>query len=241
MSARRFFVEGVRRSGEAVTIGGADAHKIVNVLRLHDGAHLEIVDSAGALFDATVETSDGEVRATLRDELPRDDQSGRAIVEIAQAVPKGQKMDFVVEKATELGAAAILPFTSERTVASAEGTAKLERWRRLGKSAAQQCGRRDVPRIDAPIPFAQLLERFADYDAVIFPWELAPQVPVRETLAGMLESAHRVLVVVGPEGGFSHEEAEEAKARGARLVWLGRRILRTETAAMVLLAVLEYL
>ena len=242
MSARRYFVEGIRHAGDVVTIGGGDARKIATVLRLRDGARIEVVDSGGSLFDATIEVRDRNVLATLVAELPVENESGRSRVDIAQAVPKGQKMDFVVEKSTELGAAAILPFLSERTIArDAVGAAKVERWRRIAKTAAQQSGRRDVPNVETPMEFDRLLERFGEYDAVLFPWELAPREPARERLPAITAGARRVLVVVGPEGGFTHAEAEAARDRGAHWLWLGRRILRTETAAMVLLAILEYL
>ena len=240
MPARRFFVEGVRAAGERVAIGGADAHKIVAVLRLRDGDSIELVDSAGTQFDARVCVEDGDVSASLLSARLADLERIRS-VDVAQAVPKGQKMDFIVEKATELGAHAILPFYSERSVAHAPGAAKVDRWRRLARSAAQQCGRRFVPEIDPVVSFDELLERFDGYDAVLFPWELAPAEALRERLPQVLEGASRVLVVVGPEGGFSHAEADAAESRGAVLVWLGERILRTETAAMVLLAILEYL
>lgn len=240
MPARRFFVEGVRATGERVAIGGADARKIVAVLRLRDGDDVELVDSAGTRFVARLHVDGSEVSASLLAAHTIGHPSARS-VDVAQAVPKGQKMDFVVEKATELGARAIVPFCSERSVAHASGTAKIERWRRLARTAAQQCGRSFVPEIAAVLPFDELLERFAEYDVVLFPWELAPAEPLRKTLPPLLDGATRVLVVVGPEGGFSHAEADAAAARGAHLLWLGARILRTETAAMVLLAVLEYL
>lgn len=240
MPARRFFVEGVRATGERVTIGGADARKIVAVLRLRDGDDVELVDSAGTRYDARLHVDGSEVAASLLGAHPIEAQVTRW-VDVAQAIPKGQKMDFVVEKATELGARAIVPFCSERSVAHAPGTTKLERWRRLARTASQQCGRSFVPEIPAVLSFEELLERFSGYDAVVFPWELAPAEPLRETLPRLVDGASRVLVVIGPEGGFSHAEADAAAARGAHLVWLGTRILRTETAAMVLLAILEYL
>lgn len=240
MPARRFFIEGVRAIGDRVTIGGADAHKIVAVLRLRDGDAVELVDSAGTQFDARVHVDGNNLSASLLAARPVAHAARRAI-DVAQAIPKGQKMDFVVEKATELGARAVLPFTSERSVAHAPGSAKVERWRRLARSAAQQCGRSFVPEIGEVLSYEDLLAQFAQYDAVLFPWELAPAEPLRQTLTPLLDGAARVLVVIGPEGGFSHAEAEAAGERGAHLVWLGPRILRTETAAMVLLAVLEYL
>jgi 16S rRNA (uracil1498-N3)-methyltransferase len=238
VSARRFFVEGVHAEGTSVTIEGGDAHKIVAVLRLRDGDRIDVVDSAGTMFDAVVAVAGGNVTATLA-AATVEEAAPRIEVDVAQAVPKGQKMDFIVEKATELGAHAILPFYSERGVVRDSG--KVERWRRLAKSAAQQSGRRHVPAVEAPLDYAALLARFHRYDLVLFPWELAGPVPLRETLPALLPGANRILIVVGPEGGFSHAEADAAAAGGARLVWLGRRILRTETAAMVLLAILEYM
>ncbi|MGA8535154.1 MAG: 16S rRNA (uracil(1498)-N(3))-methyltransferase [Candidatus Tumulicola sp.] len=239
MPARRFFVEGVRETGACVAIAGSDARKIVRVLRLTDGDAIEVVDSAGQLFAASVAIDGTRVRATLDRTAADDaDDAGVPRFDVAQALPKGTKMDFVVEKTTELGANAILPFCSERTIARDAGAARVERWRRLAKTSAQQCGRRAVPVVRDVLPaFDSLLERFKDYDAVLFPWELAPHAPLRERLPELIRDAHRVLIVVGPEGGFTHDEAEAAQARGASLLWMGPRILRTETAAMALLAI----
>lgn len=149
-------------------------------------------------------------------------------------------MDFVVEKLTELGAASIIPLQSERTIVSDVSPNKLERWRRLAKSAAQQCGRNDIPQIEDPLALRDLLARFSDYDLVLLPWELAEGAPLRETLPTLLSEMQRVLVLIGPEGGFSHAEAEAARSAGAQLVSLGSRILRTETAGLVALAVIAY-
>jgi 16S rRNA (uracil1498-N3)-methyltransferase len=237
--ARRFFVEGLRTPGSVVDITGRDARKIVSVLRLRAGDRIELVDSGGTLFDAQLSLEDGRVSATLTAALP--DEPEYSVeplrVDVAQAVPKGHKMDFVVEKAAELGVNTIVPFSSERTSAGASD-AKLERWRRLAKTASQQSGRRSVARVEDPVAFARLLERFASYDLVLFSWELAARVALRDRLPALLESTRRVLIVIGPEGGFSHEEAEAALADGAEMLWLGPRILRTETAALALLAII---
>lgn len=239
MSARRFFVEGVYAAGAAVEIAGTDAHKIVHVLRLRDGSSIEIVDSAGTLFAATIDAGAAIVRARLNEMIAADAPSGAPAIDLAQAVPKGQKMDFVVEKATELGVAAVLPFYCERTIVKEIAAGKPERWRRLARTAAQQCGRRDIPSIAEPMSYQALLARFASYDVVLFPWELAPQTPLRESLPPALAGAGRALVAIGPEGGFTHDEAEAARDRGAVMLWLGRRILRTETAALALLATID--
>jgi 16S rRNA (uracil1498-N3)-methyltransferase len=238
MPARRFFVRDAHRAGEVVAIHGSDAHKIVNVLRLRDGDVIEVVDSHGSIFAATLESKAGELQARLGE--PRSAPAPRVVIDVAQGIPKGQKMDFVVEKLGELGVRALLPLRSERTIAADVGPAKLERWRRLARSAAQQSGRTDLLAVTDSLPFAQLCLQFPEYDAVIFPWEAAEPQPLREALPGIVGEAARILVVVGPEGGFSHAEAESAKAAGAHLVSLGSRILRTETAALAVVAILGY-
>jgi 16S rRNA (uracil1498-N3)-methyltransferase len=220
-------------------MSGSDAHKIVTVLRLRDGDEIEIIDSAAQRFIAAVAVDGRNVTATLRERKQSRDSCAPHVT-VAQGVPKGQKMDFVVEKLTELGASQILPLQSERTVVTDVSPNKIERWRRLAKTAAQQCGRDDVPRIADPMQFADLCATFSNYDVVLFPWELADRTPLRDRLPELMQDAPRVLVVIGPEGGFSHAEADAAKNAGAQLVSLGSRILRTETAALVVLALLNY-
>jgi 16S rRNA (uracil1498-N3)-methyltransferase len=236
---RRFFVEGRHQAGDIVTLGGSDAHKIVDVLRMRDGGVIEAIDSAAQRFRARLTIDGRTVRATL-EVLAGSAVSTLPQVTIAQGVPKGQKMDFVVEKLTELGAAAIVPLQSERTIVTDVSPNKLQRWRRLAKSASQQCGRSDVPEIHEPVAFVDLLAKFNEYDVVLLPWELAQRDPLREQLPHLLAHARRVLVLIGPEGGFSHGEAEAARDAGARSISLGPRILRTETAGLVALAVIAY-
>ncbi|HEX8806973.1 MAG TPA: RsmE family RNA methyltransferase, partial [Candidatus Aquilonibacter sp.] len=133
------------------------------------------------------------------------------------------------------------PLESERTIVQAVGPAKLERWQRLARSAAQQSGRNDVLIVEDTTPLMRLYGRFESYDSVLFLWEVAEQRPLRTLLPAIVDGAKSILVVVGPEGGFSHAEGEAASASGAHLVSLGERILRTETAAMAVVAVLDYL
>lgn len=239
MSRARFFVSGVHDRGETVRIDAGDAHHIVDVLRLRSGDRIDVVDSAARTFVAELVRDDSGLAARLVEQrepaLPRGMR-----IDVAQALPKGSKMDAVVEKATELGAATIFPFYSARTIARSVGRSKLDRWRRITRSAAEQSGRRDVPAVVAPTTFADLVSRFCAYDAVLFAWEAADVVPLRARLPALIEKADSVLIVVGPEGGFSHEEAATARASGAEVIWLGERILRTETAALVLLAILGY-
>lgn len=240
MSLKRFFLEGRYEPGASVVFDGSDSRKIAVVLRMQEGDEVEIIDSAAHRFHAALHFDGRNVSATLNEALETA-QSAMPHIAIAQGLPKGQKMDFVVEKLTELGAAEILPLQSERTVAGDVSANKIHRWRRLAKTAAQQCGRSDVPPIDDPVAFRELLDRFKNYDCVLLPWELADRAPLRESLPQLVQDARRILVLIGPEGGFSHEEADRAQAAGAQLISLGSRILRTETAALVVVALLTYL
>lgn len=235
----RFFVEGRRAAGERVAFAGGDAHKIRDVLRLRSGDCIEVIDSASTTYPAVLECSAGSVSAQLQEARPAEYDAHVDIV-LAQGVPKGQKMDFVVEKLTELGVAEIVPLYCERSVVTDVGAAKRDRWQRLAVGAAQQCGRTDIPAIRAPMPWKDLLATFDRYDAVVMPWELAPKENPVLTLGALLAGKRRILVLIGPEGGFSHAEAAAAVAAGAQSISLGTRILRTETAAMVAVALIGF-
>ncbi|HYL26997.1 MAG TPA: RsmE family RNA methyltransferase [Candidatus Nitrosotalea sp.] len=236
--ARRFFVEGTRAVGDLVEIDASDAHKIARVLRLHSGDHIEIVDSSATAFDAELELAPRAVRARLVEALAANSSASGLALDVAQAIPKAARMEFVIEKGTELGASGFLPFYSERSVRREVGAEKLARWRRLARTASAQCGRREVPEVREPVEFDALLAALDRYDAVLFAWELASGEPLRERLRTALPGTGRALIVIGPEGGFTHSEAEKAVRHGATLISLGPRILRTDTAAMALLAVI---
>jgi 16S rRNA (uracil1498-N3)-methyltransferase len=207
---------------------------------MRDGDRIEIIDSTTRRFEAVIGEPARCVQAQL-DRMIEEQTESRLRLTVAQALPKGQKMDFVIEKLTELGAAAIIPMRTERTIVSGAALQKVDRWRRLAKTAAAQCGRQSIPRIEDVRDFSEVLSTFDAYDRVLLPWELAQHQPLRTQLPQLLENAGTVLVLIGPEGGFSHAEAESARAAGAQLISLGRRILRTETAALVALAIIGYI
>ncbi|GAC1403754.1 MAG: 16S rRNA (uracil(1498)-N(3))-methyltransferase [Candidatus Velthaea sp.] len=236
----RFFIEGTHTVGERVRLPADDARKIATVLRKQTGARIRIVDSAGVAFAATLDVAGKAVHATLDEMLERAQIEGAARIVIAQAIPKGQKMDFIVEKATELGASAIVPLRSSRVVGERTGDHKIERWQRIAKAAAQQSGRLQIPAIAPIADWDSLIATFKEYDRVYIPWELAAAAPLRDRFEAEARTAESILVIVGPEGGFSHDEVARAQAAGASAISLGMRILRTETAALVVLAALLY-
>lgn len=236
----RFFVEGVHAIGASVAFAPDDAHKIATVLRGRSGDRVQVIDSSGRSFAAAIAVGNGTVTATLAERLERGARESVARVTVAQAIPKGQKMDLIVEKATELGVAAIVPLRSERVAGERTGEHKVERWQRLAKSAAQQCGRTVIPSVAPIAGWDELLATFPSYERVYVPWELADVRPLRETFDAEAPRLTSVLFVIGPEGGFSAGEVERAVAAGARAISLGARILRTETVSLTVLAAFAY-
>jgi len=237
-SPARFFLEGTHAVGDVVALDASDARKIATVLRMRDGDEIEAIDSSSTRYRATVHLDGAAVGARLIEALAARPASRLRVV-VAQGIPKGQKMDFVVEKLTELGAAEIVPLRSARAVADAS-PAKIERWRRLARSAAMQCGRADVPVVAEPTDVDGLAARCGSFDLVLVPWESADPAPLRDILPGLLAGAAGVLIVIGPEGGFAQDEVAALRAVGAHAVSLGGRILRTETAGLAMLAMLDY-
>lgn len=214
-----------------VRLTGEQARYLTAVLRLRPGDALEIFDGRGARYAAALEP--GEILRVGARVL----EEARALdVVLAQGLAKGEKMDLVVQKATELGVTRIAPFEAERSVVklSAErGAARTERFRRIAQEAARQCGRADVPLIDEPRTLAALLE--TDRLCLL----LDPPAALR--LSAAARGVPRLLLAVGPEGGFSPGELELAQRAGAAAVGLGPLVLRTETAGLAALAVLQHL
>jgi 16S rRNA (uracil1498-N3)-methyltransferase len=227
---RRIHLPRERIAGGEGRLDGRARRYLAEVLRLAPGARIEVFDGEGGRYDAVVEAGFEAVRLGARQE------AARAAVEIAlvPALAKGEKMDLVVQKATELGVARLLPFAAERSVARLEGAKGAERaarWRRIAEEAARQCGRADVPEVRPPVPLAAALADLAPGTRTI----------VFHPGAGRLGGAAgpSVAAVVGPEGGLTDGELRACEAAGAERASLGPRTLRAETAAIVAVALLQ--
>jgi 16S rRNA (uracil1498-N3)-methyltransferase len=198
------------------------------VLRLETGEEIEIFDGRGARFRAWLE----EGRLRRGDRLPAE-PARRVDVTLVQALARGEKMDFVVQKATELGVARIVPLASERAVVkldSGRAAARIGRWRKVAQEAARQCGRADVPRIDDPAGWQDVFR--------LGPGLLLDPEERDLRLGQAVRGVSRVVIAVGPEGGFSPDERERAVQAGMLPVGLGPLVLRTETAGLAALAVI---
>lgn len=235
----RIFLDRACTPGDQVTVSGEDAHHLVRVLRLRPGDEL-IVVGAGMAWSADLVMGDGHVcTVSIRERLHNGGRELPADVTILQALPKSAKMDVIVEKVTELGAAAIVGVRCERSYGGSSEH-KVERWRRIARSAAAQAQRLRVPRVDGPCDFADALQRQARDTYVLLASEQAPRGSLAPALAAIPENAP-LAVAIGPEGSFSPQELALARVAGARIVSLGPTILRTESAAPAALAAIAAL
>ena len=211
----------------------AEQARHLAVLRLAPGASLELFDGEGGRFRAELLVSGLRVI----EELPRAASRGADVV-LAQALAKGEKMDWVVQKATELGVTRVVPLATERTVVKLEGergASRAERWRKIAQEAARQCGRDDVPLVDEPVGWDglfSLLRSDPGRRAVML-----HTVSNDLRLSAAVRGAPHLLLAVGPEGGFSTIEHERAVQEGFLTASLGPLVLRTETAGLVALAI----
>ncbi len=239
----RLFVppEQLHASGR-IRLTPEQARHLGTVLRLKPGEEIEVFDGKGARFRAWLEDAPELDAAVLRLAEPLPEGPLRAVdVTLVQALAKGEKMELIVQKATELGAARIVPLSSERAVVRLDaerGGSKAERWRRVAQEAARQCGRADVPRIDEPLGWDGVLRLLRDEPGrrgLLLDPEAAGGAALR--LGAASRGARRVLIAVGPEGGFSAEERARAESGGMIPVSLGPLVLRTETAGLAALSV----
>lgn len=224
--------------------GGREVYRrLVNVLRLRVGEEFLAVDGSG--FHRLVEitgTGRGKVSGRVLEEFEVESEPSVRFV-LAQAIPKGEKMEFIVQKATELGAAEIWPFLSERVVPRWEDEVclrRVERWRRIAEGASAQCGRAVVPEVREVVPFEDLLEGLSSLPGAIVLDEGRGARPLSEVL-GELGPQEELGLVVGPEGGLTEEELSALERAGALRASLGPRIIRTETAPIVALSILGFL
>ena len=234
---RRLLVPPELLAGDVITLSGAPFHHLCRVLRMPVGAEVMVGDGCGLWLRCRIERVEKECArlAVCERECRRD---AALEVHLQQGLPKGDKLELVLQKATELGAARLTPVLTARSVpvrdAAREGR-RLERWQRIVTEATRQCGRAQVPRVDAPLPLEQALLQ-VDAEMRLVAWEEGGR-----NLGSLVENFPplSVAVLIGPEGGFAASEVALAQGFGFLPVTLGPRILRTETAGMVLAAWLQ--
>ncbi len=235
MSAPRFFCDIALSAGTRIALPDALAHHALRVLRLKAGETVVLFNGQGGEYPAVLEVDGKAGYATLGDFNPREAElAGR--ITLVQGLPSGDKMDWVVEKAVELGAARVSPIAAQRSVLQLSGPRldkRVAHWQRIAQSAGEQCGRNRLMAVDAPQTLADWLAQPADGLRLLCHPEAG------DDLAGKLRSTpdlHALTLLVGPEGGWSDKELELARQAGVQAVRFGPRVLRTETAGLALLA-----
>ena len=243
-STPRFFISKSEFQGDKVTITGTDAHHLCRVLRLREGDKITVCDMQKNIYDGTLTfVSPDTAEATLSDPRPSPAEPPYAIT-LYQGMPKGDKLETVIQKAVECGVCRIVPFESERCVVrmkpEAEGR-KTERRNKIAHEAAKQCGRGILPEVLPTVSFDRVLEQAAGAHTVLFCYEGDGTLPIGQLLQRReIPQGAEIALVIGSEGGFSQKEAARAGEAGFLMTGLGPRILRTETAPLFALACLSY-
>lgn len=241
---RRFFIEKIPAAKGLVTIAGSEARHITRVLRMGQGDRFVLLDRRGLRFQVLIKSvNQGNVIVFL--ERPLSPPPAPPVhVFIGQAVLKSGAMDLVIQKTTELGVNSIHPFVSERTVVRPRAdrrATRVKRWQDIAIAASKQSDRARPPEITPVITFTELLQTPLPKETLkIILWEEEESRNLKSTLRSTLPRSKAVLALVGPEGGFTPKEVSLAGESGFLSVSLGPQILRAETAAMVIAAVLNY-
>jgi 16S rRNA (uracil1498-N3)-methyltransferase len=227
---------------ETIHITGDKARYLINVLRSRVGDELMVLDGKGSSYSTAITSiTNRELYARVTGVIPCDTESKVHTI-LIQGALKGEKMELIIQKTTELGVNEIVPVTTERS--QLKETKKVPRWEKIAEDASRQCGRSDVPKIHDLIPFREFFapssphaQRFRESGGLFF-WE-GGGMHLAEA-KHMLGGCRSLMLSIGPEGGFTKEEALMAQSRGFLPISMGNRILRAETAAIAATALVQY-
>ena len=238
----RFFIE--QPYNENMQITGGDARHVSKVLRMQPGDKLQVVSDDGVTALAEITAIDAENVSVHCVEILAELHEPRVKITLAQGLAKGEKMDFIVQKAVELGATSIVPVAMEHSVVRLDGvkaTKKVERWRKIVEAAAKQSKRDIIPQVQAVQSVEEMLANNTCGTKLIA-YECEDKTSLKEALqkAEQENGITDLLLIIGPEGGISLVELEKARATGAVPVSLGKRILRAETAGLVAMSAIFY-
>ncbi len=242
----KFFTPPENINGIEGKILGDDVKHIYKVLRLSEGEKVVLNDCKGTEYLCEINSvSKQEVIVKILEVLEINNES-KVEVYLFQGLPKAQKMDLIVQKGTELGITEFIPTITKRVDVKLKGDfKKLDRLNRIALEAAKQSKRSIIPTVSAPISFEDALKRLEDIDLFLVPYENADNLGVRGVISklrkeNLLNDIKRIGIMVGPEGGFENDEIATLRENGAKIITLGNRILRTETAGFVATSLIQY-
>lgn len=239
----KFFVPRENIGGESIIIRGGDAAHISRVLRMTTGDGLTLCDGRGIDYETVIDKiSPDEVECKIISEKKSSSEPNISVT-LVQGLPKASKMDYIIQKTTELGISRIIPCSLARCVVKLENKKaeekKTERWRKIAAEAAKQSGRGIIPEVTMPKTLDAVLDELKAFDIVFVPYECERENTLKSVLTSC-ENPKNAAFIIGPEGGFDIAETEKIRAAGIKTVTLGRRILRTETAGEAVLSMLMY-
>jgi 16S rRNA (uracil1498-N3)-methyltransferase len=241
----RLFLLPEQFSGDMALISGPDHLHLARVLRCRPGDKVILLDNAGNAFQAVLVTiGKTQTEAAIQGRLGDMPSEPPVFITVAQALGKGDRFEQVLQHGTEVGASAFLPLRTARCVVdvpAARMAERVGRWRQIVRGAAEQSGRTRLPEVFAPIPFAELLRRATQTEALTL--LLHPDtsaMPLRTVLRALPEPPKRLILAVGPEGGWSPAEVSAARTANVKSIAIGAYVLRTETAALVAISQILY-
>lgn len=240
---RRFFFDPHLRNGDKIFLSEEESRHIAKVLRLKAGDVIELLDGLGAVYRAVITNVGRQVEAHIESIILKEEGVGTSVW-VWQGILKGEKMDTVVQKCTELGVTGMVPFQSSRCqgkLDQMQSRKKHERWQRVGVAACKQSMRLQSIEIDAPVTYSESLNKKTDDNTslrLLF-WEEEKTIHLHDIAD--IDKAHSLELMLGPEGGLTPEEVEQARLLGWRTVSLGDRILRAETATISAVSIVQYL
>ena len=226
-----FFIPPENIAGNKFTLTGDEVHHLIRVRRCTAGSTIQLFDGTGKTYNARIdEIEKNSIRGTIINETSF--APPRVRLHLFLSVPKGERFDWMVEKASELGVHSITPLVTSRSIIKNIEPPKLERWKRLSMAASQQSRRPDIMAINSPQHFPAAIAQVSRQTVNLIPWE-AEEAKTLDEYAPAISGASGVTVFIGPEGGFSADEIRQAEDRGLMPVTLGKRILRVETAGLL--------
>ena len=239
----RVFIEGYEKKGAYIQISGEVSLYIKKVLRLQKGDNITVCTADGMEYRSVIAYIDKKGVSVKVQESEKVDRESNLDIIICQALPKGKKMDLIIQKGTELGVKSFIPLISSRSISRPnESEGKTKRWEKIALEASRQCGRNYIPIIETMTTLEALLKKFSNSDdnktLKLIPWESEKE----NKLSHLMPTPYdKVIILIGPEGGFSTLEVDEATRAGFIPLSMGKRLLRTETAGMALVSIIQHL
>ena len=238
----RFFVPKENVQGDLIHVDGPEARHILNVMRMKEGDKVVVFDGTGSEYtgfikEVKLKSLTVEIIST---QTPKRERTLE--ITLAQSMPKKEKMDYIIEKATELGVHSIIPIISERTivkVSQERSDNKIARWKKIAQAAAKQCGRTDVPEIKNIQKFYNAVDNINNFDLALMACLAEDTISFKEAISGI--GSEKIIVFIGPEGDFTPDEIEMAKENtNCKFISLGKRVLKSDTAGLYILSVLNH-